>query len=70
MEYVRDITEELAGVPWPHWISARLAAVLDDVDAVQEQIRKVLDLDTRLRSDLEKDDFFAALIWSTLFVNR
>ena len=69
MEYVRDIAGKLEGVPWPHWISARLAAVMDDIDTVQEQIRKVLALDTRLRSGLEKDEFFAPSIWSTLFVN-
>lgn len=66
IEYVCSITEKLEGVPWPYWIFARLAAVMDDIDTVQEQIRKVLDLDIRLRSDLEKDVYFAPSIWNTL----
>ena len=39
-------------------ILARLAVILDDLDVVQERLRKVLAIDSTLRTNMEADDYF------------
>lgn len=58
MAFVQNIAGKLGGTPWPHWILARLAVILDDIDMVRDQLHEVMDLDATLRPALETDDYF------------
>lgn len=61
MESVQSIAQKLDDAPWPHWILARLAAVLDDTDMIKEQLHEILNIDETFRPNLEIDDYFQNL---------
>jgi tetratricopeptide (TPR) repeat protein len=69
MMFVRYIAEKLEGTPWPHWILARLATILDDHDVVREQLREVLSIDATLRTNIESDDYFQNIDLDSLLEN-
>jgi tetratricopeptide (TPR) repeat protein len=58
MAFVRDIAKRLDETPWPRWILARLAVILDDVETIQEELQEVLSLDETLKPAVQTDAYF------------